>query len=674
MKNLFCLLFVFVLAFFPLKAEKMTAEKLSEMKKLGEVELSPDGKLILYTLRSPCVEKNTSRTDIYLMPVTGGTATRMTYNGKHNYNPTWAPDSKRFGFVSDRNGKPQAFILSLEGGEGKQLTDMENGVANLLWSPDGKHLAFTSEVKLEQTLVEIHPDLKEVDALVYDKLPVRHWDEWNDEKYSHLFVISADGGEPRDLMPMEKFDTPLKPFGGREQIAFAPNGTEIAYTAKKVDDFATSTNSDIYTVSVFGGKSKNITQDSPGFDMTPMYSPDGNDIAYHSMARAGYESDRIRLMLYNRRNGRTRDLTDKFGQWVGNTVWAPNSQNLYFSSVDSGKAKIFEINAGTGKWKAITGGFFNFGARALQITKDGKRLVLSRESFNQPSELFTLDLATGYMVKQITNINDSIMKGIDQAKVEERWIESKDGAKVHCWVVYPPNFDAGKQYPVITYCQGGPQQAISQYFSFGWSFLTMAHEGYIVLAPNRRGCPGFGQDWVDAIAKDYSGKAMDDIIYATEGLSKEPFVDRNKIAAVGASAGGYAVFWLAGNHQGRFKAFVSHCGMFNMVSKYGATEELWFPNWDNGGPYWQPGMKQKYEKHSPHEFVNNWNTPILIITGEKDYRVPYTQSLEAFTAAQLKGVPSRLLHFPKENHWVVHPQEQILWYREYFRFLNTYLK
>ena len=674
MKNYLIIISIFVLAFFPLKAEKMTAEKLSEMKKITEVELSPDGRLILFTMNTPCVEKNTSKSDIYMMPALGGEPVRLTYNGKANYNPTWAPDSKRFGFISDRSGKPQAYTLSLEGGEGKQITDMENGVSNLLWSPDGKYLAFTSDVKLEQTIVEKYPDLKEVNARIYDKLPVRHWDEWNDEKYRHLFVVPAEGGEPRDMMPQEKVDTPLKPFGGREQIAWAPNGTEIAYTAKKVDNYATSTNSDIYVVPTLGGKAKNITQELPGFDMDPMYSPDGREIAFHSQARAGFESDRVRLMLYNRQSSRIRDLTDKFGQWVGNTVWASNSQSLYFSSVDTGKAKIFEISAGNGKWKALTGGFFNYGTRALQATKDGKKLIVSRESINNPVELFTLDIASGYMVKQITSINDSLMKGISPAKIEERWITSKDGAKVHCWVVYPPDFDQNKKYPMLTYCQGGPQQAISQYFSYGWSFLTMASEGYIVLAPNRRGCPGFGQDWVDAISQDYGGKPMDDILFATEALSNESYVDKNHIGAVGASAGGYAVFWLEGNHQGRFKAFVAHCGMFDMVSKYGSTEELWFPNWDNGGPYWQPGMKQKYEKNSPHEFVNNWDTPILIITGEKDFRVPYTQSLEAFTAAQSKGIPSRLLIFPNEHHWPVHPQEQLLWYKEYFRFLDSYLK
>ncbi len=674
MKKALIVVLILAASFSSLHAKKMTADLLLQLKKINEAVVSPDGKKVLFTLHTPLMQDNKSRSDIYMVSVSGDNPVRLTYSGIHNYNPTWAPDSKQFGFISDREGKPQAFIMNMEAGEPRQLTDMENGAANLLWSPDGKHLCFTSDVKMEQTLDENYPDLKKANARIYDDLPVRHWDEWLDEKYSHLFVIPAEGGEAKDLIPLEKFDVPLKPFGGRSQIAWSPKGNEIAFTAKNVKDFEASTNSDIYTISTYGGTPKNITQENLGFDMDPLYAPDGSDIAFRSQERPGFESDRIRLMIYNRRSSRIKDLTDKFGQWVDNMVWGPRSKKLYFSSVDSGKMKIFEINASNGRWEALTGGFYDYGRRALGMLKDGKSIVVSRESYNEPPELFTMDLSSGNMLKQLTHFNDSVMKDIDKAKIEETWIESKDSGMVHCWIIKPPDFDPSKKYPLITYCQGGPQQAISQYFSTGWSFLTMASQGYVVLAPNRRGVPGFGQDWVDAISKDYSGKAMTDILSAVEELSSEPYIDKDHIGAVGASAGGYAVFWLAGNHRGLFKAFISHCGMFNMVSKYGSTEELWFPNWDIGGPYWQPGMERNYEKHSPHEYVNNWDTPILIITGEKDFRVPYTQSLEAFTAAQVKGVPSRLLIYPEENHWVIHPQEKLLWYREFFRFLDLYLK
>ncbi|MFW5662172.1 MAG: alpha/beta hydrolase family protein, partial [Bacteroidota bacterium] len=331
------------------------------------------------------------------------------------------------------------------------------------------------------------------------------------------------------------------------------------------------------------------------------------------------------------------------------------------------------IAAESGRYDVITSGDYNFGTRGIDISPDGNTLLFNRESINDSPELYMLPVVGGTPSK-ITGINDDLMEMIDRVKIEAKWITSTDGKKVHTWVIYPQDFDPSKKYPMITYCQGGPQQMVSQYFSTGWSFLTMAHQGYIIAAPNRRGCPGFGQDWVDAISRDYGGMPMQDILAVTDSMASLPFVDENRLAAIGASAGGYAVFWLAGNHEGRFSAFISHCGMFNMVSKYGSTEELWFPNWDNGGPYWLPEHEGYYREASPHSYANKWDTPIFIIAGEKDYRVPYTQSLEAFTVAQVKGIPSKLLVYPEENHWVLHPQEKVLWYREFFKFLDKYCK
>lgn len=654
-------------------SQNLEPKTLLTMKRIGDVQLSPDGKHFLFTITVPDMAGNSSTTQLYLMPSGGGEPQQLTRTGDHNYNGRWSPKADKIAFISDRNGKPQVFIMPLDGGDPKQITEMENGVEYLSWSPDGKHLAFVSDVKLDQDLHEKNPDLPDVKAYIYDNLPVRHWDEWLDEKWRHLFIMPAEGGEPRDVMPREKYDTPMKPFGGHEQIAWSPNGTEIAYTCKKVKDFATSTNSDIYVAPTYGGSSKNITQDLPGFDMYPVYSPNGRYIAFHSQDRPGYESDKVRVMLHTRSSGRNTDITENLDQWAGRMAWDSKSANVYVSAGNNdGTSQIWEISR-RGKAKAITEGTYNFGTRYLQASPDGKTIYFSRENYNHPFEIFSMP-AKGGSPKQLTNINKDVFSGIKPAKIEARWIQSTDTAKVHCWIVYPPDFDPNKKYPMITYCQGGPQQAVSQYWSYGWNFLTMASQGYIILAPNRRGCPGFGQAWVDAIKEDYGGKPMQDILAATKVLAAEPYVDESRIAAIGGSAGGYAVFWLEGNHEGLFSAFISHCGMFNMVSKYGSTEELWFPNWDNGGPYWDPKNKSFYYKNSPHEYVLNWSTPILIITGQKDYRVPYTQSLEAFTAAQLMKVPSRLLVYPEENHWVLKPQAKMLWYREFFRFLDLYCK
>ncbi|MFP4527834.1 MAG: prolyl oligopeptidase family serine peptidase [Candidatus Kapaibacterium sp.] len=673
MKKLLPLFLALILMMSPAFAEKMTTKKLFELKRISDHQISPDGDRMIFSISAPDVEANTFLSDIYTMPIKGGDMYRITRDGK-SHGGRWSPDGKKIVFLSSRDGKSQVYVLDLKkGGDAVKMTDMENGCQFASWSPDGKWIAFVSDVKLGQTPTEQNPELSKMNVRVYDDLPVRHWDRWQDVSFRHLFVIPADGGEPRDLMPGEKFDTPLMPFGGASQIAWSPNGTEIAYTAKKVDNFEESTNSDIYRVPVHGGSAVNITRGNPGFDMDPLYSPDGKYIAFHSQERPGFESDRIRLMLYRTSSARIEELSKNLDQWVTHSVWAPDSRSLYFTAGhNDGTMQIYTINL-NGKFKTLTSGTYDYGNRGLAVTPDGKTLVFSRENYNEPSDIYSMPAAGGES-RKLTDINKEVMKNVDKATIQSYKIKSFDDAEVQTWVVLPPNFDKSKKYPLITYCQGGPQQQVSQYWSFGWNFLTMASEGYIVVAPNRRGTPGFGQDWVDAISKDYGGAAMQDILAATDSIASMPYVDKNRLSAIGASAGGYATFWLAGNHEGRFSAFVSHCGVFNLASMYGSTEELWFPNWDNGGPYWKPENKKYYAEHSPHSYVQNWDTPILIITGEYDFRVPYSQSLEAFTAAQVQGVPSRLIVYPEEIHWITRPQDKIFWYREFFRFLGIHSK
>ncbi len=670
---LIAILFIIPISLF---SEKMDEDILFTLNRLSSYSLSPDGKELLVQVSVPDVAENSTKTQLFLMSAKGGELRQITSEDSHNFGATWSPGSDKILFVSTRSGKSQAYVMDIKnGGEAYKITDMENGIANPIWSPDGKKILFTSDVKLEKTIKDNYPQFDKINAMIYDDLPVRHWDHWLDEKYSHLFVMDLQTKEVKDLMEGEKYETPLPPFGGASQLAWSNDSKFIAYTCKKVENFESSTNSSIYIVDITTGKTENITPDLPGYDMDPLFSPDGKSIAFSSMERAGFESDRHRLMLYDIASKKTKELSKDLDQNVEQSVWAPDSKSLYFhAGHNDGTEQIYRIDAKTGKYEVLTEGQHNFGDRGIEVTPDGKALIFNRRDYNTPSELYFMDLAAKE-AKQLSHLNDDILNNIDKVKIEAKWFTAKDGKKFHSWVIYPPDFDKAKAYPLITYCQGGPQQSVNQFFSYGWNFLTMASKGYVIVAPNRRGCPGFGQDWTDAMSKDYGGMPMQDILVATDEMAKEDFIDKDRMSAIGASAGGYTVFWLAGNHEGRFSALVSHCGMYNMESKYGSTEELFFPNWDNGGPYWgSKKLKEYYAKVSPHSYAQNWDTPIMIITGELDYRVPYTQSLEAFTAARAQNVPAKLIVYPEENHWVLKPQEKLFWYKEVFKFLNQYTK
>ncbi|MCL5992193.1 MAG: S9 family peptidase [Bacteroidetes bacterium] len=680
------------------KKKPITPEILLSLERISDPQISPDGKWVIYGKSVPKYRENKSYKDLYVVSIDGKWHIQITNDPASDYNGRWSPNGKKIYYITKSTGKPQINIIDVPDTNRLLTTNtrglwrmlpnvtttfpflVENGVDNLSWSPDGKYFAYTSDVKVDSTLKEKYPDLPDVNARIFNKLPIRHWDEWEDENYSHLFVreFHQDGitefRQPLDLMQGEQFETPVKPFGGIEQIAWAPDGKEIAYTSKKVSNYVQTTNSDIYIIPVIGGEAKNITKELKGADFDPLYSPDGKWIAFHSQEREGFESDRIRLMLYNRQNGDIKELSQKLDQWVGKMVWAPDSKSIYFSAEDKATVQIYRIQIEDASWKIITSGRYNFDV-GLDISKDGKTLVCGRRDMTKATELYSIELkGETPLYFQLTDVNSFYYSKLAKIDITERLIQSPDGKKFHTWVIYPPYFDSTKKYPMITYCQGGPQSTISQYFSYRWNLFLMASQGYIVVAPNRRGVPGFGQEWNDAISKDWGGKPMDDILAATDEMLKQPYVDKKGVAAVGASAGGYAVFWLEGNHKNRFSAFVSTSGVFNLESMYGSTEELWFPDWEYGGPYWDKNNREFYEKNSPHKFAQNWDTPILITAGEKDFRVPYTQSLEAFTVAQVKGIPSKLLIFPEENHWVESLQDAILWQKEFFSFLDTYCK
>ncbi|HRS02223.1 MAG TPA: S9 family peptidase [Bacteroidota bacterium] len=675
----------------------LNSQDLFSFQRISESTVSPDGKWVAFIVATPSIEDNKIYSDLWAMNLETNELIQITNDKFSESNPTWSPDCKKLAYISNKESTPQAYVMEFPKGATKKITYAKNGISNLLWSPDGKFIIYSSDVKMKDGVEDQYPNLPKANVRIYDQLPVRHWDEWEDNMYNHLFISRAngepfgDGSKAIDLTPNIKFDVPMKPYGGREELAFSPDGKEIAYTAKFDSAYVFSTNSDIiitrpdlteFSMKAFFVKvektqlkyagEKNITDGMMGYDKDPMYSPDGKWIAFKSQERAGFESDRIRLMLYNRETEQITELTKNFDQWVDEAVWSPDSKKIYLTATDSGSYGLFEFQIADNSYRRLSQRNWNYGS-GLAITPDGSKLIFGKQNSNHPLELYTLEIGS-LKEKQLTHFNDERLKYINPVKFEERWFTSPDGQKVQAWIFYPPNFDSTKKYPMITFLQGGPQSMTSPDFHYRWNFNLFASQGYVVIATNRRGSPGFGQAWVDAVSKDWGGKPMDDILACTDQFSQMPFIDKDHRAAIGASAGGYAAFWLEGHHQGRFKAFVAHCGAFDLISDYGSTDELWFPNWEYGGPYWDPAARPNYEKNSPHNYVQNWDTPILISTGEYDFRLPYTQSLEAFTAAQVKNIPSEILIYPNETHFISKPQDYLVWFDKVMKFLDKYCK
>ncbi len=578
------------------------------------------------------------------------------------------------------DSSPQLYGCDLSG-KFQRISGIEDGIANLKVSPTGKHVAFTRDIKLDAEVTELYEDLPQADARIIDKLMYRHWNAWHDYKYSHLHVaaLNDDGtlGTLHDLMEGMKVDCPVPPFGGSEQFAWAPTGDEICYTAKIVEDWAQSTDSDLYLVMLNAdgsqkGEASCITEGQDGYDNNPFYSPDGKYLGYNSMKRPGFEADRNRVMVFDRKTKATRDLTAGLDQNANHPHWTNDSQGVVFMSEYRGSNQLFTMGLADSKPTQITTGDFNWDIVA-ELNK--QRMLVTKTSMLRPAELYLLN-TQDKSDTQVTTINNAIYKNLALPTVKERWVEATDGKKIQCWVIYPPGFDENKKYPLLTYCQGGPQGQIGQWFSYRWNFNLMASHGdYVIIAPNRRGLPGFGREWNDQISGDWGGQAMQDLLSATDAMLKEPYIDKDRVGAIGASFGGYTVYWMMGNHEDRFATMIAHCGVFNLESMYGSTEELFFVNWDLGGPYWKsPDVQDKYTQFSPHRFVKNWETPLLVIHGEKDFRVPITQGMEAFTAAQTQGVDSRFLYFPEEGHWVMSPQNGVLWHRVFFDWLGRELK
>jgi dipeptidyl aminopeptidase/acylaminoacyl peptidase len=640
----------------------MTPEIMWKFQRLGSFVLSPDGANVLYTVTDIDLKSETRRTNIYKTSATGGNPVQLTMD--EGSSPQWFNNGKSIAFVKE--GK--LHTMNSDGSEQKIVSGISDFEIFSI-SPSWNKIYYTKRVKLDQTANEKH-NLPKAKVRIINDLMYRHWNYWSDYSYSHIFIAPFNGSsvlEGKDIMEGQRFESPLAPYFDEGEIAWSPDGKSVAYTTKRLfgKEDAVSTNSDIWLYNSETGREINISEGNKGYDRYPVFSPDGSKIAYQSMERNGYEADLDRLFVYDIKQGTRTWITKGWDFDISNIIWDGN-EKIYFGCSHLGTSQIFKTDLQSKEVLKVTEGVHNLGPFAL---KSGV-LVSVLTSMSMAPELSVIDLKTG-SIKQITSINKTIYDNIKMGKVEEKYIKTKDKKDLQMWVIYPPDFNPAKKYPALLFCEGGPQSALDQFWSYRWNMQMMAAKGYIIFAPNRRGVSGFGQEWKEQISGDYGGKNIQDYLDATDAMAKESYIDANRMGAVGASYGGYSVFYLAGVHQGRFKAFISHCGVFNFESEYGSTEELWFPDKDYGGPYWKNLPSYKY---SPHLLVNNWDTPILIITGANDFRIPYTQSLEAFQAAQLQGVPSRLLFFEDAYHWVTKPQDAVVWQREFFEWLETYMK
>ena len=664
-----------------IKNKKLTPEALWAMGRIGSSSVSPDGKQIAYTVSYYSVKENKSHTVIYVMNADGTNNLLLTHTADSEVEPTWIKGGSKIAFLTAASGSMQIWEMNPDGSERKQLSSYEGGIEGFKFSPDESKVLFISQVKYGQRTSDIYPDLDKASGKVINDLMYKHWDEWV-ENIPHPFVASFDGnqvGAATDILKDEPYESPMKPFGGIEQLAWSNDSKQIAYTCRKKTglEYSVSTDSDIYLYNTETGETRNLckedaTDKNLGYDTNPKFSPDGKSIAWQSMERDGYESDRNRLCVMNLKSGEKTYVTEAFQSGVDDYCWAPDGKTLYFVGVWHATSMVHSTNL-KGEVKQLTDGMYDYTSVAML---NNKQLLTKRHSLSEADELFTVDLKKKNAVTRITKENDQIFSQLQMGKVEARWTKTVDGKDMLSWVVYPANFNPNKKYPTLLFCQGGPQSPVSQFWSYRWNLQLMAANDYIIIAPNRRGLPGFGMEWLEDISTNYGGHCMDDYLSAIDDIAKEPYIDKDRLGCVGASFGGYSVYWLAGHHNKRFKAFIAHDGFFNMEQQYLETEELWFTNWDLGGAYWEKNnlAVQRSYANSPHLFVDKWDTPILCIHGEKDFRILASQGMAAFNAAKLRGVPAQLLIFPDENHWVLKPQNGILWQRTFFAWLDKWLK
>ncbi|WP_276868913.1 alpha/beta hydrolase family protein [Bacteroides heparinolyticus] len=665
-----------------IEGRRMTPEALWAMGRIGSVAVSPDEKQIAYTVSYYSVPQNKSNSELFVMDADGSANTQITQSTWKEAQPVWFKDGKKLAFLSSESGSNQVWEMNPNGTERKQLTQYDGDIEGFSFSPDGKKLLFIAQVKTVKSTADKHPDLPKATGIIVNDLMYKHWDEWVTTA-PHPFVADFDGNgisNVTDILEGEPYESPMKPWGGIEQLAWSPASDKVAYTCRKKTGlaYAISTNSDIYIYDLATKRTINITEENKGYDTNPQYSPDGKYIAWQSMERDGYEADLNRLFIMNLETGEKRFVSKAFESNVDAFLWNKDSQSIFFIGVWHGETHIYRLSLTDGdKLTRLTDGVYDYASLALC----GDKLIAKRHSMSIADEIYAVNTtsrngADFSDVRQLTFENKHIYDQLDMGKVEPRWMTTTDGKQMLTWVIYPPRFDPNKKYPTLLFCEGGPQSPVSQFWSYRWNFQIMAANDYIIVAPNRRGLPGFGVEWNEAISGDYGGQCMKDYFTAIDEISKEPFVDKDHLGCVGASFGGFSVYWLAGHHDKRFKAFIAHDGIFNMEMQYLETEEKWFANWDMGGAYWEKNnaTAQRTFANSPHLFVDKWDTPILCIHGEKDFRILANQAMAAFDAAVMRGVPAELLIYPDENHWVLKPQNGVLWQRTFFEWLDKWLK
>ena len=659
--------------------KRMTPEALWAMGRLGGMAVSQDGAKVAYTVSYYSVPQNKSNSEVFVMNADGSDNQQITHTPKGESNVVWTKDGK-LRFLSSESGSSQIWEMDADGSNRKQLTNYDGDIEGFAFSPDESKVLFVSQVKTVASTADKYPDLPKASGRIITDLMYKHWDEWVTTA-PHPFVADFNNGleNVTDILEGEPYESPMKPFGGMEQLAWSPDGKQIAYTCRKKTglEYAISTNSDIFIYDLATKQTRHICPEIMGYDTNPQYSPDGQYIAWQSMEHDGYESDQNRLFIMNLQTGEKRFVSKAFESNVDEFIWDNNSKGFYFTGVWHGQTHIYNIDIANGdKLTKLTEGDYDFGTLALC----GDKLLTKRHSMMMGDEIYQLDkVRPGEAfaeVKQMTFENQAIYDQVEMGKVEGRWVKTTDNKDMLVWVIYPPQFDPNKKNPTLLFCEGGPQSPVSQFWSYRWNFQMMAANDYIIVAPNRRGLPGFGNEWNEAISGDYMGQCMKDYLTAIDEVAKEPYVDADRLGCVGASFGGFSVYWLAGNHNKRFKAFIAHDGIFNVDMQYLETEEKWFVNWDLGGPYWdkQNKVAQKTYASSPHLFIDKWDTPILCIHGERDYRILANQAMSAFDAAIMRGVPAELLIYPDENHWVLKPQNGILWQRTFFEWLDKWLK
>ena len=684
--------------------DRMTPEALWAMGRIGGAAASPDGKTVAYQVGYYSVKQNKSHQMLYTQTADGKQQTVLTTSAKSETDPAWIEGGKRIAFLTDG----QLWSMAPDGTDRRQLTKSDIDIEGFKFSPDGKKVILIKSLPYHESIKKNPEDLPLATGRLVTDLNYRHWDHYV-ESIPHPFVanVTEQGvDEGVDMLKDEPYECPMAPFGGVEQLNWSPDSKFVAYTCRKKTgvNYAVSTDSDIYLYDIATGNTRNLCKPANykpvdfdptktmktqainhqkedlnmGYDVNPKFSPDGRYIAWQSMARDGYESDRNRLCVYTLADGTKNYVTETFDSNVDDFCWANDSRTLYFIGVWHACENLYQTNL-RGEVKQLTDDWADFGS--VQLLNNGNKLLASRHSFQQGDELYVVTPgkdAKKTKVQQLTFENKLFYDKLAFGKVQERWVKTTDGKEMQYWVILPPHFDENKKYPTLLFCEGGPQSPVSQFWSYRWNMQIMAANDYVVIAPNRRGLPGFGSEWNEQVSGHWTGQCMDDYLTAIDDAANNlPFVDKDKLGCVGASFGGFSVYYLAGHHNKRFKAFIAHDGAFNLESMYTDTEEAWFSNWEYENAYWNRDQtnnaKRTYE-NSPHRFVDKWDTPILCIHGEKDYRINANQGFGAFNAARMRGIPAELLIFPDENHWVLKPQNGVLWQRTFFGWLDRWLK